>query len=55
MGQITSLDNRRRKRQATFIDDIMSQGHFINESDYTGAKFYYQVPFISSSELCSRI
>ena len=25
------------------------------ESDYTGAKFYYQTPFISSSELCSRI
>ena len=25
------------------------------ESDYTGAKFYYQMPFISSSELCSRI
>ena len=28
---------------------------FTNESDYTGAKFYYQMPFISSSELCSRI
>ena len=27
----------------------------IYESDYTGAKFYYQMPFISSSELCSRI
>ena len=25
------------------------------ESDYTGAKFYHQMPFISSSELCSRI
>ena len=29
--------------------------HNIFESDYTGAKFYYQMPFISSSELCSRI
>ena len=28
---------------------------FLIESDYTGAKFYYQMPFISSSELCSRI
>ena len=25
------------------------------ESDCTGAKFYYIMPFISSSELCSRI
>ena len=28
---------------------------FYYDSDYTGAKFYYQMPFISSSELCSRI
>ena len=28
---------------------------YIIESDFTCAKFYYQMPFISSSELCSRI
>ena len=27
----------------------------ILESDYIGTKFYYEMPFISSSELCSRI
>ena len=30
-------------------------GPNMDESDYTGAKFNYQMPFISSSELCSRI
>ena len=27
----------------------------VKKSDYIGAKFYYQMPFISSSELFSRI
>ena len=34
---------------------IRSNKDFLKESDYTGAKFYYQMPFFSSSELCSRI
>ena len=28
-----------------------SPGNVKKESDYIGAKFYYQMPFISSSEL----
>ena len=36
-------------------DCVLGIGCDKNESDYTGAKFYYQMPFISSSELCSRI
>ena len=32
-----------------------SPGNVKKESDYTGAKFYYQMPFISLSELFPRI
>ena len=34
---------------------VENKSEKIKESDYTGAKFHYQMPFISSSELCSRI
>ena len=37
------------------IPDVLVVDPISIESDYTGAKFYYQMPFISSSELCSRI
>ena len=33
----------------------LNQRLTIHVSDYTGAKFYYQMPFISSSELCPRL
>ena len=34
---------------------VVSTRTFQKESDYTGANFYYQMPFISSNELCPRI
>ena len=37
------------------IFKIVCLKNSVLESDYTGAKFYYQMPFISSSELCSRV
>ena len=37
------------------LAEQVGQDHIKFESDYTGANFYYQMPFISSGELCSRI
>ena len=45
---------RRNERNLVFFKKS-SPGNVKKESDYTGAKFYYQMPFISSSELFSRI
>ena len=35
--------------------EVVTVVDYNNESDYIGAKFYYLIPFILSSELCSKI
>ena len=41
----------RRNERHLVIFKKSSPGNVKKESDYIGAKFYYQMPFISSSEL----
>ena len=45
----------RRNERHLVIFKKSSPGNIKKESDYTGAKFYHQMPFILSSELFSRI
>ena len=45
----------RQNKSHFLVKKKPSPGKVKKESDYIGAKFYYQMPFILSSELFSRI
>ena len=46
---VVCLTGRNERHLVIFFKS--SPGNVKKESDYTGAKFYYQMPFILSSEL----
>ena len=53
------IDQTTEATNSKFGSDVLHKINMkmgiLKDSDYTGAKFYNQMPFVSSSELCSRI